>query len=567
MTGFLHRHHQSIVDGTGTQVRLRGAGLGNWWLPEGYMWRFGDAAASPRAIERVIAELVGPDAAARFWHRYRDEYITEADVAAMAAEGWNSVRLPLNARYLMGEHGEFYEDAFALVDRFLDWCRAHAIYVVLDLHGAPGGQTGTNIDDSPNNYPELFTTAAHQDATVRLWRELARRYRDETIVAGYDLLNEPLPRDFQYKYPGELVALYRRLIAEIRTVDPHHMIIVEGSNWARNWSIFDALWDENILLQFHKYWDSPDRDQLREYLAKRAELDVPIYMGEGGENNNGWYAAAFQLFEDHDISWNFWTWKKLSKRNSPATIREPGGWQSIVDYVHGGQKPDATAAGRTLDEFLDNLALERCDYRHDVVNAVMRRAPLRLQGEYFGHLGEGVSYGVGSPGTPMPGFRESDRVTVRYRAEVAAEAGFTVAAPEEPDQPNTFVPGATPAAGPNFRHNLGQERANGEAMVVCLDSGDWLAYEVNTSAPGGLRVTVRTGPGGTGSAVVEMDGSALLLAADGEPDAATGQRDSVFVTAAPMPAGRHTLTVRAGGGPVVLDFLDVTPASGEGEQG
>ncbi|MGI5175209.1 cellulase family glycosylhydrolase [Dactylosporangium sp. CA-152071] len=567
MTGFLHRQRQTIVDGNGDPVRLRGAGLGNWWLPEGYMWRFGDAAASPRAIERVIADLVGPDAADRFWRRYREEYVTEADVAAMAAEGWNSVRLPLNARYLMGEDGQFNEDAFALVDRFLGWCRTHAIWVVVDLHGAPGGQTGTNIDDSPNNYPELFTTAAHQDATVRLWRELARRYRDETIVAGYDLLNEPLPRDFQYKYPNELVALYRRLIAEIRTIDPDHMIILEGSNWARNWSIFDELWDDNLLLQFHKYWDSPDRDQLREYLAKREELDVPIYMGEGGENNNGWYAAAFQLLEDLDISWNFWTWKKLAKRNSPATVREPAGWQSIVDYVFGGPRPDAGAAGRTLEEFLDNLALERCDYRHDVVNAVMRRAPLRWPAEYFGHLGQGNSYGVGTPGQPMPGFRESDLVTVRYRAEVAAEAGY---APAGPDEPNTFVPGATPAtAGPNFRHNLGQERASGEAMVVCLADGDWLSYEVNTVAAGALLVTVRTGPGGTGHVEPAVDGAQLRPVAPApgaEPDPGTGQRDTRFVTAAEVPAGRHTIIVRAAGGLVVLDHLDIAPAGGERSQ-
>ncbi|MEU6074352.1 cellulase family glycosylhydrolase [Micromonospora sp. NPDC047074] len=539
MTGFLRRQGQQIVDGTGAPILLRGVGIGNWWLPEGYMWRFGDAAASPRAIEKVISDLIGPDDAVRFWRRYRDEYVSEADIARMAAEGWNSVRLPLNARYLMADDGTFDEAAFGLVDRFMDWCRRHGVYVVVDLHGAPGGQTGTNIDDSPNNYPELFVSTDHQDATVRLWRELARRYRDEPIVAGYDLLNEPLPRDFQYKYPRELVALYKRLIAEIREIDPDHMIILEGSNWARNWSIFDELWDDNVLLQFHKYWNSPDRDQIQEYLDKRAELDVPIYMGEGGENNNGWYQASSQLYEDHDISWNFWTWKKLSKRNSPATIREPADWQKIVDYVHGGERPDRETARRAFDEFLDNLALDRCDYRTDVVNAVMRRAPLRLEGEYFGHLGEGVSYGVTSPGTPLAGFRESDRVTVRYRAEVVAEATGVPAAPAAPEAA-TFVPGATPAEGPNFRHNLGQPRADDEVMVVCLAAGDWLAYEVNTTAPGGLRIRPETLPGGIGGLLVEVDGTVL-----------TGDRV--------LPAGRHTVTVRAVDGPVVLDHLDVEP--------
>ncbi|BCJ64089.1 cellulase family glycosylhydrolase [Polymorphospora rubra] len=529
MNGFLRRRHRSIVDGAGEEILLRGVGIGNWWLPEGYMWRFGDAAASPRQIEKVVEDLIGPGDAEQFWRRYRDEYVGEADVARMAAEGWNSVRLPLNARYLMADDGTFDEPAFALIDRFLGWCRTHRVYVVVDLHGAPGGQTGTNIDDSPNNYPELFTTPAHQDATVRLWREIARRYRDEEIVAGYDLLNEPLPRDFQYKYPAELIALYKRLIAEIREIDQNHMIILEGSNWARNWSIFDELWDDNVLLQFHKYWNSPDRDQIQEYLAKRAELDAPIYMGEGGENNNGWYQASFQLYEDHDISWNFWTWKKLSKLNSPATVRQPADWQRIVDYVYGGAKPDRAVAKRAFDEFLDNLPLDRCDYRHDVVDAMMRRAPLRLQAEYFGHLGEGVSYGVTGPGTPLPGFRESDRVTVRYRL------------------PRTDGDPAPEGDEPNFRHNLGQERADHEVMVVHLAEGDWLSYEVNTVAPGGLAVRPVTA-GGTGRLAVTVDGTPLNGATE-------------------LPAGRHTLVVRAEDGPVVLDHLDVTPVPAGGDPG
>ncbi|MCP2329301.1 aryl-phospho-beta-D-glucosidase BglC (GH1 family) [Hamadaea flava] len=514
MSGFLRRHHRQVLDPAGEPILLRGVGLGNWWLPEGYMWRFGDAAASPRAIEKVIADLIGEPDAQIFWRRYRDEYIGEADVARMAEEGWNSVRLPLNARYLMDDDGVFDEDAFQLIDRFLDWCRRYGVYVVIDLHGAPGGQTGTNIDDSPNNYPELFTTPRYQDDTVRLWREIARRYRHDPIVAGYDLLNEPLPREFQYKYPQELIALYKRLIAEIREVDPDHMMILEGSNWARNWSIFDELWDDNTLLQFHKYWNSPDRDQITEYLDKREELDVPIYMGEGGENNNGWYQASFQLYEDYDIGWNFWTWKKISKLNSPATIRQPDGWQAIVDYVYGGAKPDAESARRTLFELLDNLALERCDYRYDVVDAVMRRAPLRLQAEYFGHLGEGVSYHSNGPKTPLPGFRQSDNVTVAYRAS--------------PD-------GAQPPAEPNFRHNLGVERADDEVMVVHLDAGEWLAYEVNTVREGVLTVT----PSVTGELEFTVDGLPI------------GTR---------IPVGKHVLTVRALG-PAVLDHLDVTVAS------
>lgn len=61
------------------------------------------------------------------------------------------------------------------------------------MHGAPGGQTGQNIDDSPNDLPEAFMEEKYQDKLEGLWVKLATKYKDEPVVAAYDLLNEPLP--------------------------------------------------------------------------------------------------------------------------------------------------------------------------------------------------------------------------------------------------------------------------------------------------------------------------------------------------------------------------------------
>lgn len=151
---------------------------------------------------------------------------------------------------------------------------------------------------------------------------LAERYKDEWIVAGYDLLNEPLPEWFA-EHNDQVMPLYREIIAAIREVDARHMIILEGVHWATDWSIFEEkpgneLPDQNLMLQFHKYWNNPDTESIQKYLDAREQLNVPLFMGEGGENNKDWYAGAFRLFEDHGISWNFWTWKKLDTDNSPA---------------------------------------------------------------------------------------------------------------------------------------------------------------------------------------------------------------------------------------------------------
>ena len=127
----------------GSVLHMRGTNLGNWLVPEGYMWRFGRSAQSPREIEAAFERLVGADKAEEFWQRFRRSFITETDIARIAAAGYDHVRLPINARVVQGEDGKLLPDGVRLIDDCLEWCRRHDLYLLLDLHGAPGGQTGT----------------------------------------------------------------------------------------------------------------------------------------------------------------------------------------------------------------------------------------------------------------------------------------------------------------------------------------------------------------------------------------------------------------------------------------
>ena len=95
-------------------------------------------------------------------------------------------------------------------------------------------------------------------------------------------------------------------------------------------------------------------------------------MGEGGENDNDWYKEAFQLLEDHDISWNFWTWKKVDKTNSPYSNQSPPGWSDIKQYIEGGPKPSREMALEIMMKFADNLLLDSCAYYPEVVEAIIR---------------------------------------------------------------------------------------------------------------------------------------------------------------------------------------------------
>lgn len=373
--GFVHTRNDTIVDGADRPLLLRGMGLGNWLLPEGYMWKFGDETSSPRQIEAHIQQLVGTDRAAQFWQQYMDTYITEADIARIAELGYDHVRLPINSRYLVTDDGTFLPAGFARIDDLLGWCERHNLWVLLDLHGAPGGQTGTNIDDSPNGKPELFMDQRWYDLTIRLWEEIARRYRHETVVLGYDLLNEPLPNEWQHTYANELVQLYRELTAAIRAIDPDHLLMYEGAHWATNWSIFTEVWDTNSALQFHRYWCPPDESSIDEYLEARARLGLPIYMGEGGENTPEWIYTAHRLYERHHIGWNFWPWKKLDTRTSPVSATRPARWDLIADPA---AKPEPDIAWAILTEYLEAIALGNCIENTHVTNAMFGRGPLTI---------------------------------------------------------------------------------------------------------------------------------------------------------------------------------------------
>jgi hypothetical protein len=370
--GFVHAQGPMLLDPGGKHLIFRTAALGNWLLNEGYMWNFSSNRGDrSRRIEARISEMIGDTAAATFWKGYRDNYITETDFARIAALGFNSVRLAMNARLLLPEgQDQFDETEFAYLKNVALWGAKHRVYVILDMHGAPGGQTGTNIDDDINDSPDLFTTTTNQDRLVKLWTEIARRFADDPTVAGYDLLNEPLPSQFSQYWP-QLYPLYQRVGQSIRTVDTHHMLIVEGANWADEWSTLDLPFDDNMAYSFHKYWDATDMGSIQGYIDHRTMWQRPIWCGEIGENSDDWYRAAFQLLEDNDIGWSFWTWKKMDSGNNPYSVSSPNGWSDIQNYVdNGGTPPPAANVIATLNAFITNMQFSNCSYNQDVVCSI-----------------------------------------------------------------------------------------------------------------------------------------------------------------------------------------------------
>lgn len=382
--GFLHTDGRRMVNGDGKTVVLRGWGMGNWMNPEGFMIGgvplfvenadFNDFAL-PRRFERgrtmetTVRELCGSKYARNYWIRWAKNYVTEEDIRLMAKMGYNSVRLPISSRLFLAEEPEiiWVEDGFAILDQVLDWCEKYKIYAILDMHGAPGGQSALACDDGLDNRPHMFTEPESRERAILLWEEFARRYADRWIVGGYDLINEPLSGpDCAYLIP-ELGKFYDELIPRIRKYDKNHMLTLEGAVFSMDMDIFDHEYDpecHNWCIHTHFYHFSPEVRDLYRFLDSSVRCNVPIWIGEGGSElvDNSIY---YEIAATFDIGYSIWTWKSADdpKGEGSGVVRYqlPKDWEPVRAYIrNGGPRPSYQESQKIMDEMLENIRMEHC---------------------------------------------------------------------------------------------------------------------------------------------------------------------------------------------------------------
>jgi endoglucanase len=331
---FIHADGTRLIDGQGGRFDVKGINLGNWLVPEGYMFKFARARA-PSEIAGVIAALIGPDEARHFWSEFRERYMAEEDIRFIKAVGFNTVRVPLHWLLFVapGQAGadRFEGPGWYLLDRLVRWCRESGLRVIIDLHAAPGGQTGVNHDDGPG-FPLTFYVPRYRNLTVALWRALAAHYRDEAAILGYDLLNEPISpySDEDYLNP-RLEPLYREMVAAIRSVDKNHLVLLAGAHWSTSFAAFDRPFDANAAYTYHKFWANPARDAVQSYVNFSNRWKVPVVIGETGEYDDNWNAAFRRLNERFGIGWCFWPYKNLDTATAVVSVQKPERWDLIAD--------------------------------------------------------------------------------------------------------------------------------------------------------------------------------------------------------------------------------------------
>jgi hypothetical protein len=260
---FLTARGREIVNSRGERVRLRGTSVGGWMNMEDFI---NGHTGAEHTLRAQMAETLGAARAEFFFDRLLDHFFGEDDIVFLRKTGVNVVRLPLNYRHFEDDAAPYKYKAsgFARLDRTLALCEAHGLYVVLDLHSVQGWQNVHWHSDNASRLSLFWQDAAYQDRFVALWREFARRYKGRAVVAGYDLINEPstgnsggdYPFDIDVNYrprPERLNAVYRRVIAEVRKIDPDHILFVEGDNYAKVFSGFERPTVDHIVYNSHNY--------------------------------------------------------------------------------------------------------------------------------------------------------------------------------------------------------------------------------------------------------------------------------------------------------------------------
>ena len=536
--GFLKTSGTKIVDGNGDNFLLRGIGLGGWLVPEGYMLQTSSFANAAWQFRQKIEDLVGVQNADNFFNLYRANFVTRKDVQQIAAWGFNSIRLPMHFNLLTPQSTPFVysEEGFATIDSLLQWCEESKIYLILDLHAAPGGQSKDNIADYNPAYLPLWEDQIAQQRTVYLWKTIATRYADKQWIGGYDLINETA-YNFTTGNNQPLRDLFVTITNGIRAVDKNHIIFIEGNWYATSFDNLSPAWDDNMAYSFHKYWNGTDAGSINYLVSLRNNTQRPLWLGESGENSNQWFTDAIKLVESYNIGWAWWTLKKVEGNNSMMFVNKPAEYDYLLKYWSGqATKPSVDYAVNALTKFALSLNIDSCKTNSGVIDAMFRQVKT----------------------TETIPFKELTIPGIIYAADY--DIGQNGYAYKDNDYQNT---------GNNGNWNSGgQYRNDGVDIEKCTDiltngydvgwtnTGEFLNYTVNVTQSGTYNLAIRIAANASGGKILlRWDGVNIGTFLDVPATGGWAKWASLAVNNVPLTQGKHTFSLNFYFGGFNINFV------------
>lgn len=316
--------------GTGSIVNLRGTNLGGWLLQEAWMspLKMDQAQPDEWKLRQILTARFGESVKESLISGYQDNWIKASDLDNIKNLGFNFVRVPILYLQLMDMYGNWKSDPWSKLDWLVSECAARGIYVLLDLHGTFGGQNMWDNCGEQNTDPQFWKNTVYQDRTVALWEGIARHYKGNPTIAGYDLLNEPDLLSGDAAARAKLNSIFNRLYQAVRAIDPDHIVCFEALYGLWMLEPPSTYGWTNVLYQTHFYamdktkqestnWDVQNNmvtNVLNDVRRYQTEWNVPVYAGE---------YCIFQFpdlwrkllagFNSMNISWSSWTYKVTSQ--------------------------------------------------------------------------------------------------------------------------------------------------------------------------------------------------------------------------------------------------------------
>ena len=385
---FLRTQKTQILNKNNQPIFLRGVNLGGWLMMEAY---FLHSPNSPeQKFRKEFAKNLGFWALAEFDRAFRDSFIEEQDIKKIASLGFNCLRVPFHYRCVEPRAYRFKAEGL----RYLDWIvglgKKYKLWIILDLHAAPGSQNHDWHSDSLGK-AEFWLKRKYRHRAIAIWEFLADRYKDEEYIAGYDLLNEAVLENIEI-----LNEFYKDLITAIRRIDKNHILFIEGNRWSQDLECLAPIKDNNYSFSIHTYetleftgnfiphltyplegtprvWNKDTSSALlAQYAEISRKLSVPIYVGEFGVNYRGgfygedkWLSEMLDCFKAYGFHWTYWTYKAVKSNifpdgifsyyDNPAWVNRPGprtGWETY--HLHWPKKKKEMIQSWRTKHFKEN---------------------------------------------------------------------------------------------------------------------------------------------------------------------------------------------------------------------
>ncbi|MGB3006440.1 MAG: cellulase family glycosylhydrolase [Chitinophagaceae bacterium] len=522
---------KKIINSSNNQeVILNALNFGNWMVMEGYMMNSSNQAPDQHTWKQKLTTLIGSSNTATFYNAWLTNHVTQADIIQIKTWGFNSVRLPLHYEYFVnaGTPDVWNNQGFTLLDNIISWCSTAGIYVIIDLHAAPGGQSNNAISDYDNTKPSLWESPANKTKTVSLWRKLSERYKNEVWVAGYDILNEPA-----WNLPNgtDLRNLYGRITDTIRAYGDNHMLFIEGNWYSNDYTGLTPAWDANMVYVFHKYWSNATSQDIKWITDFRTDQNRPIWCGEHGENSNDHFTKTVETFNANGIGLSWWPMKKFESINDFADAKFPAGYTDLLNYF-GGTNPtlNPVIAFNTLMQLAENVKLTNCTSQAEVLRSIFIQ-PGNRNTEAFASTTIPGKLFTPNYDKGMNGYAYSDQAWEDVRLTTGTYTAWN----------NGWV----------YRNNgvdiqtTADPNSNGYT-VGWFNRGEWMKYTVNVATAGTYTIEFRVANGNFTNGTVQIqnaEGTEVLATSTVPPTASWNIWTTVSVTGGFRTAGLQGIRI------------------------